>query len=131
MKSLTKITFILFIGLLSFSSCTNNDTSQEKAKVLNVTKQDIIGEWEIVEATRNGEATDAMNGAFLRFESSGQVFSNLTGEEQMDHYVVENNVIKQTGSMGLEYTIKSKENNQMMLDLKMQNFSFEFTVKKK
>ena len=134
MNRLLTLTFLLSLICTFFVACSENDNTGEKqaskTKVMEVSKDKISGRWEIVKAFRNGRETDALEGAFFDFQSTGKLIYNLTGAVQEDYYKVENNSIIQSGTVDLVYLVKEFEGQSMVLELNMQGFEFQFTLKK-
>ena len=134
MNRLFTLTFLVSLICTCFLACSENDHTGDKkpaaAKVLDVNKAKISGKWEIVKAFRNGRLTDALDGAFFDFQPEGKLIYNLTGEVQEDYYKVENNSIIQSGTADLVYIVKEFEGQTMVLELNMQGFEFQFTLKR-
>jgi len=134
MNRLFTLTFLLSLICTCFMACSENDHTGDKkpvaAKVLDVDRAKISGKWEIVKAFRNNRETDALEGAFFDFQADGKLIYNLTGAVQEDYYKVENNTIIQSGTADLVYKVKEFEGQTMVLELNMQGFEFQFTLKR-
>lgn len=63
----------LFLALTAFgiSSCSMTGT--------NLQTDDLIGEWQIVKATRDGAETETLSGLFFHFLDKEEVITNLSG----------------------------------------------------
>ena len=46
-----------------------------------VTEEDVIGEWEVIAANRNGKPTELVKGAMFSIGKDGQMSTDLTGTE--------------------------------------------------
>ncbi|MEM1321808.1 MAG: hypothetical protein AAGG75_16230 [Bacteroidota bacterium] len=124
----------LFTCLLCLS-CGNggdapNNTEETTATVPQISDAAIQGRWNVVQASRNDKPTETLEGAFFDFKSGGRMLTNILGEEQEMDYQLNENVINQSGSQQLKYTIERHTGNAMTLTMTMVGFNFRFDLQK-
>jgi hypothetical protein len=88
--------------------------------------EQLIGRWNIIGGTRNGQPANTFEDAYFEFSPDGKVLFNLDGIPQNGAYQLDADKLAVTGTtMDSEYTITSKEDANA-IDLKGQIRGFEF-----
>ena len=89
-----------------------------------VTEDDIIGEWEVFAASRNGKPTDLITGATFEIGDEGQMSTDLTGSEVSGPYeFVEDQLHHMTGEQ-LIYTVKQTNPDTLTLRVDIRGLDF-------
>ncbi len=114
----------LLIILLFLSAC-KNDTGNVAEKV--------IGQWEILEATRNNRPTESLSELYFEFTADGKLLTNIAGIPETLTYEIKKDKIYQKGSsLGeIYYNIESIEDNTMIISTELRSFSFRFSLQKR
>jgi hypothetical protein len=124
------MTRILFLGLVVFlglQAC-QNDTAE--ANVQNLEEQ-LVGNWEIVEAIRNGQPTSTLNTLYMQFSKDGRLVSNLGGAREEATYELKGQTISQQGNrLSVDYTVESVNDSILVLKMTMRDTPFRFTFKR-
>lgn len=107
-------------GLLIFSSCKESPS---------ISTQGLNGKWEIYSADRNGRETPYLRGGYFIFDAKGNLTVNITGKEESNPFMIEDNVIVLEGKEN--YTITSLRNDSMDIHYLMNpENEFMFFLKK-
>jgi len=117
----------LFVSISLLSSCTSD------AKLDDRTKDQLLGRWEIIEATRNGNPTETLDDLFFEFSEEGIMRSNILGASYKATYEIRADAIRQIGDengMDLEYIIESITDSTLILNTDLRRFKFHFNLKK-
>lgn len=85
--------FTFFSTTCFFLSCVG----EPKEDPLAIDKV-LPGYWELVEAKRNGKPAPSLQGTYFEFDSLGVISTNLTGEQVVTEYKIENNSILYDGA---------------------------------
>jgi len=103
-------------------------SSEPEANKLSFDK--IQGRWLLIEAHRNGNPTETLEGAFFRFDEV-QMVTNIFGAEEATSYRLEDHTLIQESSVGsVKYDITSFSDSTLTLEAVMSNFSFKFYCEK-
>lgn len=112
---------LLSIFCLAFLAC--------KPEIVFST-QDIIGNWEIIAAKRNGKITSTLKGGYFAFTDNSRMATNILGEDQEFEYQLEGATLQQISDEKTSYTITNLSNDTMQIKSKIMNFNFEFVAVK-
>lgn len=116
-----RILVVLFF-VMGLISCKNEP-------VVNYTKDQVHGYWEVVKAKRNKKVTNTLNGAWIKIlgnEMMDNFFSNQTAYE----FKVEGNVLTHLTDPSRDFTIEYLTKDTMKLSTVHNDFRFDFDLKK-
>lgn len=123
MKSLFAPLSILGLLILSsvlISSCGDDNAVQEA---------DLLGRWEITEASRDGKATDTMEGMYFAFAEGGQLTTNMTGTDETYRFELDGDQIEQReGMIETDYTIESLLEQELVLTTTLRGKYFRMVL---
>lgn len=120
MKYLVSLFFILIT--LSFFACKENNT---------VTAEQLVGRWEIQEATRNDRPTESLAELYFEFTADGKLRTNFTGTPEEGTYELKGNQLLQRNTqMNADYTIEKIEVDKLVLTTTLRDYAFRFCSKK-
>ncbi len=113
-SSITIFLFILTILLLG--ACSNP---------IPVETELLTGKWELLEATRSGQKSKSLEGAYLKFlEDSLQ--TNMLGDTTMYKYTLEQNVLHQYSDPEIQYLIEDINQDSLVMTSKIMKIDFTF-----
>ncbi|HMQ48201.1 MAG TPA: hypothetical protein PKA00_12475 [Saprospiraceae bacterium] len=119
---MNKTYFLLLLGVLCFTYCKNEQA--------NAAEQ-IVGQWSLQEATRDGEPTSLLSELYFHFTSDGQMETNLPVAPGKATYLLEGKKIMQKGENGaVEYTIQSISDSVLILAIELKDTPFRFLLKR-
>ncbi len=116
---------VVVLNILLIWSCTSepkNTTELEPGQV--------IGKWEVTEATRSGRPTGTLDDLYFEFLADGTMNTNLPTAEGSSEYQLNGNVLQQRGTVDINYTIESLTESVMILKTELQNLEFRFSLAK-
>lgn len=124
MNRLSPIFFLSIVVLFLFSACSTAPSFDNKQ---------LIGTWEITEATRNGKKTGSLANSFFTFNENGTMETNLslTGEIVKGNYLIEGTNIKETGANNLTYKIEALNPEQLDLAFNLRDMDFKISMQRK
>lgn len=128
MNAFHTFSFLALISLCTVFACTNTTTTEETAKEVKV--EQVHGNWQVTEATRDGQATETLDGLFFRFSEAGQLSTNLLGSEVEVPFELITNKITQKSEPPLEYTVEEVNDQQLVLSTTLQGMKFKLTLGK-
>ncbi len=111
---------VFFAGLMSLG-CEEESTFQQT---------DLLGEWEVVDASRNRKSTQTLNGAFFKFDEKNYQ-TNFMGQEQSYSYSFSKNEILQSGGENSTFKINYLLGDSLEISSTIRNIPFVFFLKKK
>jgi hypothetical protein len=112
-----------FMMVIMISSCAFNDEKYN---------QEIIGTWDVYQATLNGKSTGLMKDAYFEFTADKTVISNVFEGNQKLPFVVENGMLQIEADFPFEMNVSRLDADTMFLDGKMSYYQMEyFLVKRK
>lgn len=118
--------FALFSIVGSIALCWSACTSD-----VNLGAPTLIGRWEIEKATRNGRATESLDGLYMVFGTSNRFETNLSGVPEIGVYLQEEEVIKTEGvSLAMNYELALLTDSTMRLKSSYSNYRFDFSFLK-
>lgn len=113
---------VLLLSII-FWSCESEEPAFEN--------NDLLGRWEIKEATRNGRSTESLDELFFEFFADGNMTTNLGGFQESATYEIEDNVIMQRESQfDVDYTIKGISDTSLQLSTQLRDYYFKFNLLK-
>lgn len=118
--------YLLALGIFTFVAC-NNDSSEKGTE----TEDQLLGRWELVEATRNGQVTETLSSAYMEFMEDGTMATNLAGGREIVHYETDGTVLSvKDGRMPMDYTIERLEGDGLVLTMSMRDIPFRLNLQK-
>lgn len=120
-----KANHILVLMLtITFWGCTNEEPVFQK--------DNILGRWEIKEATRNGKPTESLDQLFFEFFADGTMTTNLSGTRESANYEIEEDQIFQRESQfDVDYTIRNLSDSTLDLTTQLRDYFFKLSLAKK
>lgn len=112
-----------FIGLL-LNSCKNDPKLQEK-----VILKERLGNWNMIEAKKDGEVTALLENGFISFEEN-KLTHNLSGDTLTVDYEISDNKITSIDPIFQNAELSRVYNDTTVIVTKYGNFLFEFILKK-
>jgi len=114
--------FVIGIFLFFASGC-NEDKVDDSGKLL--------GRWDIIEASRGGQATESLDQLFFEFFQDGKMRTNILGATEDAVYSMENMIIKQRESqLEIDYTVDSLTDSVLTMYTTINRFNFRFRLGK-
>ena len=111
----------LLIGLFLFA-CGNEEKFSQNA---------LLGNWELVNATRDGRRAPSVEGAYFNFLEDGTLQTNIASSPETATYKVEGMVIQQRESrFEIDYTIEELTDTSLVLITELRNAQFRFFLKR-
>ncbi|NNF33355.1 MAG: hypothetical protein HKN68_04565 [Saprospiraceae bacterium] len=111
--------YLMFLSLVAVMSC--------KSDVNQVEAEDAIeGEWEILDALRNGRRTTTLEDGFIAFDSLGILSTNILGKTTRSNFSIEENVISSDGDFDFNFNIEKLSGDTMILSGQMRAFNMVF-----
>lgn len=119
------LTLYLYLGIgLIMSACADEP---------KINTSELTGNWEVIEATRNGKKTETVVGAYFRFEGGDTLTTNIlngevvTGKYTLDDYKIRHST--NTHGEMLYTAALDGEANQLQLRTRISEFNFNFLLK--
>ncbi len=130
--------YFALLSLLLFFSCKNEkkpdivEASPEPPVIVVDYAPMVLGNWELEYAFRDGEQVDALANTMFNFREDGSVTSNfnMQGQEQNNSYIIEKDIITQTGQSNFTYLIKSATDTSMVLITRYRGYGFQLNLSK-
>lgn len=111
-------------GLIAFTMCACLIACSEQSEI---SKDDLTGYWEVVDASRNKVKTKTLNGARFII-TKDQFTTDMTGEEVSQEY--EYTAGQLTTADQIQYSVERLNLDTMELDFVIRNMIFSVTLKK-
>ena len=97
-----------------------------------ITAEDLMGEWEIYHATRNGKETKSLEKGNFVFQADNLVSSNLFSNPNSLNFTYDKGTIAFEGDPNMDYLkVEKLQNDTLILSSKLQVFKMEFFLTKK
>jgi hypothetical protein len=126
--SLKRLTFISFIWSLLLVIGCKSDFKDIK----EITTEDLLGEWEIYDAVRNGKSTKSLETGNFIFQADSLVLSNLFATQNSLNFTYNKGIIKINGDPNIgSLKINQLQNDTLVLSGKMNVFDMKFYLTKK
>lgn len=119
----------LIVLLAAFVACTGNSGTKDKEKK-EIKQEQIIGNWEVFSAKRDGHKTQSINGASFLISPNGQVATNLLGNDQNFNYTLNDTIIVTKGIQNIDYHILGLTDSTLELSTQIQKRRFVFNLMK-
>lgn len=97
-----------------------------KAEDKKLDPTDLLGHWELGDAERDGKRTRMLNGAYLQFDDSIQLETNIIGDTIVTTYTLIDQQIIQKGAMNISYDIIRLTNDTLLLKSEIMDSKFTF-----
>lgn len=136
-----KIHKILLLTLLSMClsiyACQENEpnqpeTPQEEEEKINT--ENLIGEWQVTDAQKNGEKLNAIEDAVFIFNNDKTltINSNFPGinKDEATPYELNDLTVSNVGDFNLNFEITTLTEQVLVLESKIQGMDFKFVLKK-
>ncbi len=94
----------------------------------HLAENDLLGKWIVSEASRDGEPTETLKDAYFDFVDESRMESNVDRRTASYNYTFENGLIKQSGSMNVDYRVILLNDSAMVLGTNIRNYDFIFTL---
>lgn len=95
---------IMIIAIFFFLlGCKRNESIQAEG---------LYGKWDISRAERNGKETSYLRNGYFIINSDGTMTINITGEDEMGHYILENNKLTMEEKV---FDIKTLQNDSLTI----------------
>ena len=116
-----------FLFLLSITACADESPQEAAPETVN----QLLGRWNITEATRNGRPTDNLTDAYLEISPDGKLLYNLDGSPQNANWALNGKILSQTGGrLDIDYTIQELTNNNLVLGMTLRSIPFVMKFEK-
>lgn len=106
---------VISIGLLAFGSCISDS---------GVHEEDLVGDWTVVSAQKNGRKTELVIGASFDFSNEGQLKTNITGVDDIGLYSLEETLLMHHGISDVAYTLNKLTADSMQLTVELEGLNF-------
>ena len=112
---------VLFSSTLFLASCGDDN---------GITTTDLVGRWEIQNATRNGEPTTTMERMYFEFSDDDKLLTNMTGAEEAYTYELDGDAILQRGgAIEADFLIESGGEGELVLTRELRNKKFRMVLR--
>lgn len=125
MKWTNHLSFIMLLTLsLVIQACGPEETSE-------TSPDQILGRWELTNATRNGRPTESLADLYFEFFLDGKMTTNLGGATESASYAIYDNEIRQSDSQfDVIYEIQGLNDSILVLATELRGYSFRFRLNK-
>lgn len=108
-----------YIGLFLFIVLIGSSCNSDQLKL-----EEILGEWEIVEAKRNGKLTRTLDNTYFSFLGDLTMKSNLMMKEEYTKFEIHNETVELIGDEDLEFSI-NRSNDTLFIETKISRHNFD------
>ena len=115
---------LLCVLVLTGSVITFFGCKEEKVVVVD----DLYGLWEVYDAERNGHPTETVKGAQFDIRESGEMTTDITGEEVVGEFTFENGKITHQTETGFVYTVTDVSADSMELQFDIKGLAFKLDL---
>ncbi|MEY3323266.1 MAG: hypothetical protein RLZZ417_2849 [Bacteroidota bacterium] len=113
--------FTIILSSLFIQSCHNKE-----AIIQNLSHR-----WIIEKGFRNEKETDSLSGLYFQFGKTGEVTTNLNGQDERLTYKLKGeDIIEMTGSTEIFLNIIELSETKLILQTDLQGFKFKFEMLK-
>ncbi|NJK83213.1 MAG: hypothetical protein HC912_04765 [Saprospiraceae bacterium] len=105
------------LNLLLLWACASEQKGNEA-----IAPDQLVGRWEVQQATRSGRPTETLGNLYFEFTTNGTMETNLPTAEGQSEYQLTGNLIQQKGATSIEYTIESLSESAMVLKNRTTKF---------
>jgi hypothetical protein len=117
---------LVLLGILALTLLSCNNKGSDKTL-----KDSLIGEWEILDALRNGRRTTTLKDGFMRFEDEGKLTTNILGRETTSYYKFSDSKIESDGDFEYNFEIEKLSGDTLLISGKMKVFDMVFYMIRK
>lgn len=91
----------------------------------------LLGNWRLSEATKNGNPTVMLGELYFTFDENGGMDTNMPTADEKSEYTLSGSTIEQRGeNTNNDYQIESLTDNELILTTKVQNLDFRLVLNK-
>ena len=128
----TAVSLILISSVLFFYCKTEKKPEEEKGSEMVDYTPLLLGNWELAKAYRNKEEIVSLDNTMFQFGADGSIISNFNAksESQTNTYIVDKDVIKQTGMSSFTYLIQSVTDSTLVLTTRYRGYDFQLELTK-
>lgn len=124
-----KNTLLIIVGMclstVLFQACTANQETGPS------TQQLLEGRWELDSASKNGNPTAMLEGAYFEFTLESKMTTNLLGSDETSPFALKDKIIQQKSFATLNYEIKKLNTDSLQLLTTIQKVNFDLLLLKK
>ncbi len=119
MKNISLILSLSLGMMFIFNACVTETKSLEKT--------DIVGDWQLKEAFRDGKKTGTLESVYFSFKEDGTMKSNFNmSMEEMDaKYEIKNGTIEVGGAHPLKINVERTLENELVFKTGISNAKFK------
>jgi hypothetical protein len=109
--------FVLVLSVVAFAigSCATDAAVHE---------EDLLGEWKVVFALRNGKTTELVNGATFAFDDKGNMNTDFPSVNDSGPFTLEEPLLIHHGKSEVLYTLNNLTSDSMQLAFDLQGLNF-------
>ena len=116
----------MFFILFAFGGCKSDSNPLKE-----ITTEDLVGEWVIFYATRNGKVTKSLEKGNFVFQADNLVTSNLFANPNSLNFTYDKGTITIEGEPNMaSLKINKLQNDTLIMSSKMKVFNMEFHLTK-
>lgn len=117
-----------FILLLALSTVLQYCGTEEAS---DTSPNELLGRWELTNATRNGRPTESLTDLYFEFFLDGKMTTNIGGATESASYTLKDGEIRQTDSQfDVTYEIRDLQDSVLVLATELRGYSFQFRLAK-
>jgi hypothetical protein len=122
MKNLT----LLILGCLGISSFFMLSCVNKEAIIRNLSHK-----WILETGFRNDKETASLSGLYFHFDDSGEVITNLNGQdERLTYSLIGEDIIEMLGSAEIFMNIVELSDSSLILQTNLEGYTFKFKMAK-
>ncbi len=92
---------------------------------------ELLGRWELKNATRNGRPTESLADLYFEFFLDGKMKTNIGGAPENASYILVDDEIRQSDSQfNVTYQIEELSDSTLVLATELRGYSFKFLMAK-
>jgi len=127
---MNRYTFLFALLSTFLLAACSSDTQEQAAE--GVTEDQMLGYWEIEEASRNDEPTESLDDLYFEFMKGGRMRTNLAGKPAEGTFELTDGVLEQRGTeMDVDYIVESVSEDELVLTTTLRNYDFRFVLARK
>ncbi len=96
-----------------------------------IEQENIYGNWEVIAAKRNNRLTSTLKDGYFKFFESGEMETNIYGDDQRFQMIIDGENIEQTGDLDATYKIRMLQNDTLHISSTIQKYYFDFLAVKR
>lgn len=126
------IPLLLLIAICCGSGCTNDPkTPPVETPILPVVEvNDLVGQWKLSGAERNGSLTNSLDGIYFNFTQTDSLYTNFNPAvtDRAYTYIVSGKTIEANGPHQQAFTIDTLNDQQLILQTKLAGANFKLML---